>query len=173
MSRILSTMFTSTATPAPVQPGPARERTVHPQVVEIAGTGVHHFSTARVHCRTTAEDGVVVQRSTDVVTLEGDLIGTVLYHATARLDEQAGTAVVTGAQVFSGTVLGGAPTVLFDDRFRFDVDLRSGATRGEAHFEPSTKVRHAPRSWCDLVVTGTGPTPEGDRTFRYTGTCRR
>lgn len=173
MSLVLSTVFlAAVAVLATVHPAQTRESRGQDRSVEVVGTGVHHFSTARIHSATPTDDGVLVQRSTDTVTLDGDLAGTVLYHSTARIDEANGTAVVTGAQVFSGTVLDGAPTLLFDDRFRFDIDLRTGATRGEVHFEPSKDARHEPRVWCDLIVTGTGSTPEGDSTFDYRGTCR-
>lgn len=173
MSFVLSTVFlVATALAASVHPVQSRGPRPDRQPVEVEGTGVHHFSTARTHSTTQDEDGVVVQRSTDTVSLDGDLFGTVLYHSTARIDEGAGTAVVTGAQMFSGTVLGGSPTVMFDDRFRFDIDLATGATHGEVHFEPSADARHEPRVWCDLIVTGTGRTPEGDSTFSYRGTCR-
>jgi hypothetical protein len=72
--------------------------------------------------------------------------------------------------VFSGTVLGSEPVLLYDDRFRFVVDLKPGGREsGEVHL--STRLA-GPTVSCDLVVSGAGAkTPEGDGIVEYRGTC--
>lgn len=80
----------------------------------------------------------------------------------------------TGTQFFSGTIAGSGPVILYDDRFRFDIDLGTRETLGTVHFSRS---KDAPRKggWfeCDLVVVGTGTTPAGDITSEYSGEERR
>jgi hypothetical protein len=143
-----------------------------PQGFPVAGTGVHFFSTAQVHEEEPTESGLI-RRSTDIVELSGDLEGFVLYHATSVFDFAAETLVTTGTQMFSGTVAGSAPLLLHDDRFRFDVNLATGAVEGRVSFGRSQDAPH-PGSWveCELVVTGTGATtPAGDDLVTYQGTC--
>lgn len=142
------------------------------QPVAVEGTGIHHFASAVVHSQEPTPTGMV-QRSTDIVSLDGDLNGRILYHPTSVFDFTDDTLVNTGTQVFSGTVLGSAPVILHDDRFRFEVDLATGATTGQVHLSRSSDAPHR-GSWfdCDLEVTGTGQTAGGDATFDYTGTCR-
>jgi len=144
-----------------------------PQSVPVAGTGIHYFSTAIVHSQEPTETGMI-QHSSDVVELRGDVEGYILYHPTSTFDFVDGTLGNTGTQVFSGTVLGSDPVILHDDRFRFDVDLATGATTGRVHLSRSADAPH-PGHWyeCDLEVTGTGMTDNGDATFDYTGTCLR
>jgi len=138
---------------------------------EVSGTGVHYFSTQIVHQEEPTDSGMI-QRSSDIVRLEGDLEGFVLYHPMGEFDFQAGTLVVTGQQLFSGTVAGSGPVLLHDDRFRFDVDLESGETIGSVHFGRSADAgEDAPWFSCDLIVTGSGTTPEGDAEVEYRGTC--
>ncbi len=60
-----------------------------------------------------------------------------LYHPVAEFDLEAGTLVLTGRQYFSGTVAGSEPVLLHDDRFRFDVELETGASTGSVHFSRS------------------------------------
>jgi hypothetical protein len=139
----------------------------------VSGTGIHFFSTAIVHSEVPT-DGGTLQRSSEIVTLSGDVNGHLLYHPVSTFDDEAATLVNTGRQFFSGTVLGSAPVVLFDDRFRFDVDLRTGATVGSVHLRRSSDAP-ADEPWfeCDLEVVGTGVTEEGDATFAYEGVCER
>lgn len=141
--------------------------------VPVSGTGLHAFSTAIVHSQAPTESGMV-QRSSEIVTLQGDLNGYVLYHPVTTIDEASGTMVNTGQQVFSGTILGSEPVLLFDDRFRFEVDLQTGATVGSIHLGRSQDAP-ADEPWftCDLTVVGTGMTAAGDATAAYEGTCER
>ncbi len=155
----LSTVATSTAPGAEALP--------------VSGTGVHYFSTAIMHAQLPTESGMI-QRSSDIVTLQGDLEGHLLYHPTSTFDYDEGTLVNTGSQFFSGTVHGSEPVVLHDDRFRFEVDLETGAMTGAVYLGRS---RDAPstETWfeCDLAIVGTGVTDDGDATFTYEGSCRR
>lgn len=139
----------------------------------VSGQGVHHFSTAIVHGMDQTDTGLI-QRSSDIVTLSGDLEGHLLYHPTSVFDFAAETLVNTGTQIFSGTVLGSAPVILHDDQFRFEVDLASGAMTGTVHLGRSEDAPHHGYWYaCDLDVTGTGSTEAGDATFSYTGHCTR
>ena len=141
------------------------------QVVAVEGSGTHFFTTAIIHSQEPTETGMI-QRSSDVVTLTGDLEGHLLYHPTSMFDFVAGTLVNTGTQIFSGSVLGSEPVILHDDRFVFEVDLNTGATIGKVHLGKSKDAPDQGSWWvCDLDVTGTGLTAEGDATFSYTGEC--
>ena len=138
----------------------------------VAGEAVHYFTTAAVHSSEPTDAGMI-QRSSEIIRLTGDLDGYILYHPTSVFDFVAGTLVNTGTQVFSGTVRGSEPLLLHDDAYRFQVELASGATVGEVHLGRSLDAP-AGGHWfeCDLEVTGTGATPEGDGLARYEGTCR-
>ena len=81
----------------------------------------------------------------------------------------AGTLVNTGLQVFSGTVLGSKPVLIYDDEFRFDVNLATGATTGNVFL---TERIAGPRIKCELEIVGTGFTPEGDGLANYSGRCK-
>lgn len=137
------------------------------QAVAVSGTGIHRFSTQRVHTRTPTDGGEAIT-STDIIELEGDLTGKVLYHPTTAIDFQAQQLVNTGHQVFSGTVLNSQPVLLLDNSFRFVIDLEKGATRGEVHLDT---VLAGPDISCDIIVIGTGMLENGDATASYTGTC--
>ena len=139
----------------------------------VAGEGVHHFTTAIIHSVEHTDTGMI-QRSSDIVTLSGDLEGHLLYHPTSEFDFANETLVNTGTQIFSGTVLGSGPVILHDDQFRFQVDLASGAMTGTVHLGRSKDAPHQ-EYWytCDLDVTGTGMTETGDATFIYRGHCTR
>lgn len=143
------------------------------ETVPVSGSAVHFFSTAIVHSQDSTPTGMV-QRSTDIVALSGDLRGYVLYHPTSRFDFAAGTLVNTGIQIFSGTIAGSGPVILYDDGFRFEVDLATGAVTGAVHL---ARRGDAPDDgeWldCNLAVTGTGRTPEGDAMAEYSGECTR
>ena len=137
----------------------------------VSGTGVHYFSTAIVHAQSPTERGML-QWSSDIVTLEGDLTGHLLYHPTSTFDFDEGTLVNTGIQFFSGTVLGSEPVILHDDRFRFEVDLETGETTGAVYLGRSRDAPpEAPWFACDLVIVGTGLTADGDASFAYEGSC--
>jgi hypothetical protein len=135
----------------------------------VSGKAVHYFSTAIIHSQTPTATGMI-QRSTDIIELSGDLKGRVLYHPTSVFDFVNGTLVNTGNQVFSGTVLGSAPVLLHDDEFRFEVSLNSGGLEsGEVHL---TDWIAGPKIRCDLVAVGPGATtPEGNSVVDYSGTC--
>ena len=113
-----------------------------------------------------------MQRSSDYIELRGDLEGYVLYHVTSEIDQGAGTMVNTGSQAFSGTIKGSDPVYLFDDEYRFDVDLNTGATVGIVRLRDS-KDHKGSKITCNLDVIGTGLTSGGDATVEYEGTCSR
>ena len=136
--------------------------------IPVSGTGTHYFTTALIHSKEPTSTGFV-QRSTDIVELEGDLEGRVLYHPVSVFDFAAGTLVNTGHQVFSGTVLGSEPVLIYDDEFRFEVQLATGETAGRIFL---TRPMAGPRIYCELEVDGTGMTPAGDARVAYTGRCK-
>ena len=135
----------------------------------VSGRAVHYFTTAIIHSQTPTATGMI-QRSTDIIELSGDLKGRVLYHPTSVFDFVKGTLVNTGNQVFSGTVLGSSPVLLHDDEFRFEVNLNTGGLEsGEVHL---TDRIAGPKIQCNLVAVGAGEkTPEGDSVVDYSGTC--
>lgn len=152
-----------------ISPTVGADPTQGPAWFDVSGTGVHYFTSAIVHSTQATGTGFV-QRSTDIVELQGDLVGRLLYQPVSVFDLAAGTLVNTGHQVYSGTVLDSAPVLLLDDQFRFEVDLATGATTGKVHL-----LEHlaGPRIRCELTVSGTGLTPEGDARVAYEGRCRR
>ena len=97
-----------------------------------------------------------------------------LYQARQEFDFVANTLVVTGRErlLWNDRRLG--LVILRSDESRFDVNLATGEETGNVHL---TRSNDAPDkgSWydCDLVVVGTGQTPEGNPTFDYSGTCTR
>ncbi len=138
------------------------------RTVAVSGTGTDLLNGAIVHSKRTTSTGWV-ERSTEDVELDGDLHGRVLYHVTTRVDTGKGTLVNTGDQVFSGTVAGSKPVMIHDSKFRFEVNLNTGAESGSVFL-----IDHiaGPRVRCELSVIGTGKTAEGNPTFRYAGTCK-
>jgi hypothetical protein len=143
------------------------------ETMQVSGNGVHFFTDAIVHSQEATPTGMI-QRSTDIVKLTGDISGYVLYHPTSEFDFVNNTMSNTGTQFFSGTIAGSDPVILHDDEFRFDVDLSTGAEIGEVHFSRSNDAPDKGRWWeCDLVVVGTGLTSDGDATFDYSGRCTR
>jgi hypothetical protein len=136
-------------------------------VVRVSGSGLDHLDTALVHSQEATAAGMI-QKSTETVELSGDLKGRILYHVTSVFDYAAGTLVNTGDQVFSGTIAESSPVLLHDDQFRFQVNLTTGAERGQVYL-----IDHiaGPRVRCELDVMGTGLTAEGNPTFDYNGTC--
>lgn len=136
---------------------------------DVSGTGIHYFSTAIQHSERPTQKGVV-QRSTDTVDLEGDLIGRVLYHPITRINLEEGVLINRGHQVFSGTVLGQGPVLIHDDEFRFDVNLATGETIGKVRL---TDRLAGPIARCLLTLTGDGTRTEaGDSIVSYTGRCK-
>jgi hypothetical protein len=141
------------------------------QTIPVSGSAVHYFTTAIIHGQEPTATGMI-QRSSEIIRLTGDLDGFILYHPISTFDFESGTLVNTGNQLFSGTIAGSAPVILHDDRFRFEIDLNSGATAGQVHLSRSDDAPHK-GGWyeCDLAVVGTGLTPEGDGMADYTGEC--
>lgn len=138
------------------------------KTVHVSGTGTDLKNGALVHSKKSTPNGEI-QRSTEIIDLDGDLKGKVLYHVTTVIDTRKNTLVNTGDQVFSGTILGSEPVLLHDSKFRFEVNLKTGADSGSVFL-----VDHiaGPRVRCKLKVTGTGKNAEGNPTFSYVGTCR-
>jgi hypothetical protein len=143
------------------------------EAVSVSGSGVDIASEAIVHSEESTPTGMV-RTLTEIVELTGDLHGKVLYQARQEFDSVAKTLVETGANVLSGTIAGSDPVILRSYESRFDVDLATGEGTGHVHL---TRSNDAPDTgpWyeCDLVVVGTGQTPEGNPTFDYSGRCTR
>ena len=135
--------------------------------VNVAGNGFDDLNNAIVHSQTPTATGMI-QQSTEIVELFGDLRGRVLYHVTSVFDFVNGTLVNTGEQVYSGTVAGSAPVLIHDDQFHFKVNLVTGEESGQVFL-----VNHiaGPKVRCTLDVVGTGLTAEGNPKFDYTGQC--
>ena len=147
--------------------GPRPSNRHDEKIVAVRGSGVDGLSTALVHSEEYTDTGLV-RHSTEIVELTGDLKGRVLYHVTTVIDFVRGTLVNTGDQVFSGTIKGSEPVMLHDDRFRFDVNLTTGAEHGEVFLVDQIA---GPKVRCRLDVVGTGLTAEGNPTFDYSGEC--
>jgi hypothetical protein len=135
--------------------------------IQVAGSGVDLLTTAVVHSKEFTATGLI-QQSTEIVELNGDLKGRVLYHVTTVIDFVQGTLVNTGEQVYSGTIAGSAPVMIHDDQFRFEVNLVTGDEHGRVYLFDHIA---GPKVRCTLDVAGTGLTAEGNPTFTYTGTC--
>lgn len=146
---------------------PAEARADAVTTVAVAGSGEDHLSTAIVHAQEPTPTGKIL-KSTEIVSLDGDLKGFVLYHVTSVFDFAAGTLVNTGDQVFSGTIAGSAPAMIHDDQFRFRVNLATGEESGKVYLFDHVA---GPKVRCQLDVVGTGLTAGGNPTFDYRGTC--
>ena len=135
--------------------------------IKVSGSGYDALNTAIIHTNEATPTGMI-QRSTEIVELRGDLNGRVLYHVTSAFDFVNGTLVNTGEQVYSGTIAGSEPVLIHDDQFRFEVNLVTGAEAGKVYL-----FNHiaGPKVRCELSVVGTGMTADGNPTFDYTGTC--
>lgn len=142
-----------------------------PRMISVSGSGVDLASDAIVHSEEGTPTGVI-KRLTEIVRLTGDINGYVLYQATQEFDFVGNTLVVTGENVFSGTVAGSDPLILRSDESRFEVNLATGEETGNVHLTRSNDAPHK-GSWyeCDLSVVGTGATSEGNPTFDYSGVC--
>jgi hypothetical protein len=138
------------------------------RTVQVSGTGTDLLNGAIVHSKKPTATGVI-QWGTEIVELSGDLNGKILYHVSTVIDNQKGTLVNTGDQVFSGTIAGSDPVMIHDSKFRFEVNLVTGAETGSVYLFDHIAGPHVR---CELKVTGTGKTGDGNPTFSYTGTCR-
>lgn len=138
------------------------------RTIQVSGTGTDLLNGAVVHSKKPTPTGII-QRGTEIVELSGDLSGKILYHVTTVIDNQKGTLTNTGDQVFSGTIAGSEPVMIHDSRFRFEVNLASGAEGGSVYLFDHIA---GPRVRCELKVTGTGKTADGNPKFSYTGNCR-
>ena len=135
--------------------------------VQVAGSGMDFLNTAMVHSKVFTPTGLI-QKSTEIVELHGDLNGRVLYHVTSVFDFVRGTLVNTGDQVYSGTIFGSAPVMIHDDQFRFDVNLVTGEESGQVFLFDHIA---GPKVRCTLDVTGTGVNGDGNPLFDYRGRC--
>jgi len=135
--------------------------------VKVAGSGFDDLKNAIVYWQKPTPT-VMIQQSTEIVELYGDLRGRVLYHVTSVFDFVNGTLVNTGDQVYSGTIAGSAPVMIHDDGFRFDVNLVTGEEAGRVFL-----FNHiaGPKVRCALEIVGTGLNAEGNPTFDYSGKC--
>lgn len=138
------------------------------RTIQVSGTGTDLLNGEIVHSKTPTATGVI-QRGTEIVELNGDLKGKILYHVTTVIDNDKGTLVNTGDQVFSGSIAGSEPVMIHDSKFRFEVNLATGADTGAVYLSDHIA---GPRVKCELKVTGTGKATDGNPTFSYTGTCR-
>ncbi len=143
------------------------ERTGY-QRVEVSGKGIHDFNTKLVHRSKRTETGLR-EISTETIDLSGDLEGRVLYQPKGVYDFVNRKLVNTGRQVFSGTVHGSRPVVLFDDEFRFEVDLDTGRVKGQVYLSQSLA---GPKMRCEIEITDDGVPPVDNRTSSsYKGVC--
>lgn len=138
------------------------------RTIQVSGAGTDLLNGAVVHTKKLTATGII-QHGTEIVELTGDLTGKILYHVTTVIDNQRGTLTNTGDQVFSGTIKGSEPVMIHDSRFRFDVNLASGAESGSVYLFDHIA---GPPVRCELKVTDTGKTADGNPTFKYTGTCQ-
>ena len=147
--------------------GPAGPQDHGATTIHVAGSGLDYLATAVVHSQENTATGMI-QKSTEIVELNGDLKGRVLYHVTSVFDFVHGTLVNTGDQVYSGTIKGSAPVMIHDDQFRFDVNLVTGAESGRVYLFDHIA---GPKVRCTLDVVGTGLNADGNPTFDYHGEC--
>ncbi len=136
--------------------------------VAVSGSAIHYFDTKIVH-RSNETAGGLRETTTETIDLAGDLEGRVLYQPNSNYDFVNGTLVNTGNQVFSGTVLGSEPVILADDEFRFEVDLNTGAVKGEVYLNNSIA---GPKMDCEIEVSSSSPPVNGQSESTYTGYCR-
>ena len=137
------------------------------RTISVKGSGMDLLNGAIVHSTQKTLTGQI-KRSTEIVELNGDLHGRVLYEVTTVIDEKAGTLTNHGDQVFAGTIAGSEPVMIHDSHFRFDVNLKTGKERGVVYL---TDHIAGPPVQCELQVIGTGMTHDGNPTFKYAGSC--
>ena len=160
-------LFTGTVDARPLDVAGAVRHDAGATSVKVAGTGFDDLKNAIVHSQKPSPTGLI-QQSTEIVELSGDLRGRVLYHVTSVFDFVNGTLVNSGDQVYSGTVAGSAPVLIHDDQFHFKVNLITGEESGRVFL-----FNHiaGPKVRCALDVVGTGLNAEGNPTFTYSGEC--
>ncbi len=137
------------------------------EVIQVKGTGTDFLNGEIVHLKSTTPTGEM-RKSTGISELRGDLNGKILYQLTAELDYTRGTLVKTGDQVFSGTVMGSEPLMIHDSKFRYEINLTTGALSGALYLFDRIV---GPTVECELQIIGTGVNADGNRTFSYVGTC--
>jgi len=137
------------------------------RTIAVSGYGYDDLVHAIVHWQAPTATGII-QQSTEIVELFGDLRGRVLYQVTSVFDFVNGTLVNTGNQVYSGTIAGSQPVMLHDDQFRFDVNLITGAEIGHVFLLDHIA---GPKVRCTLEAAGTGVNGDGNPTFDYSGEC--
>jgi hypothetical protein len=146
---------------------------VRQETIPVSGSAVDFASEAIIHSQESTPTGII-QKATEIVQLSGDLSGYGLYQTTREFDFVNSSLVITGENLFSGTITGSDPVILRSVESRFEVDLATGEEVGHVHL---TRSNDAPNkgSWyeCDLVIVGTGQTPEGNFTSDYSGQCLR
>ena len=135
--------------------------------VQVAGSGWDSLNTALVNSQELTQTGLI-QKSTEIVELRGDLKGRVLYHVTSVFDFVDNTLVNTGDQVYSGTILGSSPVMIHDDQFRFEINLATGQESGQVYLFDHIA---GPKVRCALNVVGTGLNTDDNPTFTYSGRC--
>ena len=165
---VLLTLFATSATTIAFADDDCDERDGYKRV-EVSGTAIHDFNTVILHREKTRPNGVKKTVTTETIDLSGDLEGRVLYQPVGVLNEARGTLVNTGRQVFSGTILGSRPVMLFDDEFRFEVNFFLQQVRGEVYLSERLS---GPRIACELEIIGGDQPPVDNRTFStYSGFC--
>jgi hypothetical protein len=163
----MAALFIGSAESRAAGNGTEGEKHARNNTVQVTGSGMDFLNTATVHSQEPTPTGMI-QKSTEIVELNGDLKGRVLYHVTSVFDFVHGTLVNTGDQVYSGTIAGSAPVMIHDDQFRFDVNLVTGEESGRVYL-----FNHiaGPKVRCTLTVVGTGLNSDGNPTFDYSGEC--
>lgn len=134
----------------------------------VQGTAIHYESEGIEHSNTPTATGYV-RVSTDIVELEGDLVGRAVFQPVSEVNVVEGRIVNTGSQVFSGTVLNSDPVMLHDDGFIFRINMFTGETRGRIFL---TDRIAGPVVRCILKMEGTGRTAEGYNLSNYWGRCK-
>lgn len=163
----IAAIFLGTAQAGDTQTPDNGESLQGSRTVQVAGSGYDALTTAIVHSKETTPTGMI-QKSTEIVELNGDLTGRVLYHVTTVIDFVSGTLVNTGDQVYSGTIKGSEPVLIHDDQFRFEVNLATGEESGQVYLYNHIA---GPKVRCTLRGVGTGLNSDGNPTFDYSGEC--
>ena len=137
---------------------------------DVSGTAIHYASTSWVHPNTfqATETGFTLV-STDFVEIFGDIQGRAVSQLFTTYNEVEGTIVNTGHQVFSGTVFGSDPVMLYDDDFRFEIDLVAGETTGDIYLIDQIS---GPKVRCIFSMQSTGQDADLNNLSEYFGQCR-
>jgi hypothetical protein len=129
------------------------------RVVQVSGSGVDLLSGMIVHSETKTSSGSI-QKSTEIVELDGVLRGRVLVAAKTTIDSAKGTLTNTGAR--------SEPVMIHDSRFHFGVNLATGADSGVVYLSDHIA---GPKVNCTLYVTGKGKDSAGNPIFDCRGDC--